>query len=493
MLAGIDVGSTGLKVSLFSEEGERLHCAYRAYSLEYRKGGRVTISPEVWWKSLCGCFAELESQCDLRRIEAIGISHANALIPTDKDMQAPFDAIMQMDQRGGCMVERISREFGEERIFSITGNRNAAGFLWGPTLKWLQEREEAFGSVCYLFTPSSYLVMRLTGVYSMDHTRAATTMLYDLERGSWSQDLCDYFHISREMCPPLFGSQEIVGRTKKTEGLCLPDGIPVTVGCMDTVAAMQGMAAGQEETVLILGSVGRFAAYPARLDRRFLNTQLPDRSRRISMTPVNNAGIAVRWIRDVLFRCPEEGNYQEMDAMAEHVPAASEGLFFFPYLTGSTCPHWEPAARGAFLGMEAFHTAGHYARAVLEGVGFSLWENMKILEQEGGARIDRIYTGGGGAKSRVWLQILSDIFQKELIVPEHLETETMGSAMLAGLGTGRLSQGDLVCWNKPREYILPRREYAEAYLRAAETFRELHPALEQAGNIIGRRAAEERV
>ncbi|MBE6990929.1 MAG: hypothetical protein E7426_09350 [Ruminococcaceae bacterium] len=478
MLAGIDVGSTGLKVSLFSLRGVRLHYAYREYSLEYLGDGRVVIDPAVWWEALCSCWRELGQQCDLRAIQGIGISHANAMVLTDGELHPLFKAIMQLDKRGSEMVPVLERELGNDAIFSVTGNNNAAGFVWGPTLKWLAVHEpEQFSRVRCLFNPSSYLVMRLTGAYCMDHTRAATTMLYNIHKGQWDAELCRYFSLVPDCLPPLHGSSDVVGRT--TGDGPLPAGIPVTAGVMDTMAAMVGLGSGRQENALILGSVGRFVLPTQKLDRRFLNTVLPDRSALASMTPVNNAGISVRWARDLLMSGGAAGGYAEMDRLAAEKPVGSDGLMFFPYLTGASCPNWDASVRGAFLHMEAYHDSGHFSRAVMEGVGYALAEALQLFIRQVGAPSGRICCGGGGARSTLWTQILSDIFGRELVIPENLETETVGCAILAGRGAGLLRGDDVADWNRVVRTVSPRPDAHALYQPLLEHFIRVYPLLQQ--------------
>ena len=487
MLAGIDVGSTGLKVALFSERGQRLHYAYREYMLSFLDGGRVVIDPNCWWDCLCSCLKELGSRCDLRQLSGIAISHANAIILADEQLRPVCDAIMQLDKRGASMVPIIEKDISSDEIFRITGNNNTDGFVWGPTLKWLaMHRPDSYGRVRYLFNPSSYLVMRLTGVYCMDHTRAATTMLYDPHKRQWDEGLCRYFGLSMEQMPPLRLSSDIVGVTLAQPDICLPAGIPVAAGAMDTMSAVVGLGSGRQENALIMGSVGRFVLLPDHLDRRFLNTVTPDCGASASMTPVNNAGIAVRWARDMLFsgRAPGESCYDKLDQAAASVAPGADGLLFMPYLTGASCPLWDSTVRGAFLHMEAYHKAGHFARAVLEGVGYTLADSFRILRDEVGIADTPIYCGGGGSRSRIWLRILCDIFGQELVIPENLETETIGCAILAGMGAGVLSQGDLTTWNRAVDKLTPDPQAHRFYNERLEKFRSAYSLLREAHRIL---------
>ncbi len=472
MLAGVDIGSTGIKVSVFKENGQRIAYAYREYSLEYLGGDRVVIDPELWWDSLLSCLRELRSMDALNGITAIGLSHANSMVLADEHYKPVYKAVMQLDKRGAGEVSAIRKDLGADRVLSITGNAIREGYTWGPTFKWFQKNEPGIlRGVHSVFNPSSYLVMKLTGVYCMDHTRAATTLLYDIEKGAWSEELCSYFGLQPSLMPAIVNSDEVVGRVRgEAVDAGLPEGAFVIAGAMDTVAAMIGLTAGRNDNVLIMGSVGRFALMQERSDPRFLNTVTYNRTARLCMTPVNNAGTAFRWARDLIFSQRADGDncYPLMNALAEQIPAGSEGLLFLPYLNGTSCPEWDSTVRGSFLNIEAFHGPGHFCRAVMEGVSYALAQNYYILKNGTGIREGELYCGGGGANSTLWMQILSDTIDCRLHIPENLETETMGCAMLAGLGTGELDHQDLAVWNSLKTTLSPdpaRRDFYREQLR----------------------------
>lgn len=480
MLAGIDVGSTGLKVSLFDDKGQRLGYAYREYEIIYGQNGQAVINPEVWWNSLQSCFKELSQFLNLRLIKAIGISSANAIVLTDEHLTPLFPAIMQLDKRGAKMVDVIEREIGNQLLFWKTGNRNALGYQWGATLKWLQMYEaKVFSKVRRIYNPTSYLVGRLTGAYTMDITRAATTLLYNTEKREWDSELWDYFGLSLVEKPELFTCAEVVGSTNEKSGLKM--GIQVVAGGIDTICATIGLHGGSKGDALIIGSVGRFAVSVEQWGSSFLNTWSWDGKQKISMTPVNNAGTALKWIRNLLCATIQGQtiDYPFLNQIAEQISPTSEGLLFLPYLNGASCPRWDETVRGTFLGMESYHTAGHMIRAVMEGVAFSLGENQQLLEQFGSDTTRPLYLGGGGARSPVWRQILSDVLGRELLVPKQTETETMGAAMLGGMAIGWYTREDTNIFHSVQEHIYPILKNRDIYTKAQQIFSRIYEPLKE--------------
>ena len=482
-LVGVDVGTTGLKVAFFRENGEVIDRAYREYRLSFPRSGWAEIAPEIWWESLCGCFGEIwrRGRAAAEDVAGLGITCTNALILLDKDGRPVAPAVMQLDQRAAACADRIRSDLGEERVFAKTGNRVSCGAFWGPTFQWFRENRP---SVCrrarYLLCPTGYLVLKLTGVYSIDHSRAASTMFYHIHKKKWDPELCRYFGLPAGILPPIFKSCDVVGRVHSAgeSATGLKAGTPVVAGAMDSIGALIGLGVGREKGALILGSVGRICMESEKLDMRFMNTVNFDASGTLLMTPVNSTGVSYRWIRDILF--PGDGRtdlFRAMDRMAEKVPVGSGGLLYLPYLSGERSPIWDPHARGGFLGLTVDHRREHLLRSVLEGVGFALAENFEILKNDLKVDPPFLVVGGGGAKSEVWVQIISNIFGKVFQIPAEKETETMGGAILAGLGTGAFPDLESIrdTWNRVVKVVTPQNGAVEKYQKLLAVFKKLYP------------------
>ena len=463
MLAGIDIGSTGVKVALYTEHGTRIGYSYREYSIRYGSDGSAVISPSIWEKSIQECFEELKCQYNLKHIQALGISSANAIVLTDQEGMPVFPAIMQLDKRSASMVATIQEKWTQEQIFNMTGNRIAAGYQWGSVLKWLSAYEsEKFKEVRRIFNPGSYLCYKLTNAYRMDRTRAMTTLLYNAGDKCWDDSLWNYFGMEQVEKPPILECNDIAGYVKK--GTFLPEGIPICMGGVDTICAMPGLTAGKDADVLIMGSVGRFSLTVQKWDPCFLNTVDWTGQKKISMTPVNNTGTALKWIATVLGGEKDiRLSYEILNNWAAQVSPGSEGLLFSPFLNGASAPRWNDQIQGGFSGLKACHTKKHFVRAVMEGTALALEENQQILAQIGCDVKKPIYLGGGGAKSRVWTQIVSDVLQRELLIPESVETETIGAALLSGIAIGCLKADSCEEWNRIVKKVIPDSQYCGVY------------------------------
>ncbi|MBP1934579.1 xylulokinase [Ammoniphilus resinae] len=479
LLAGIDIGTTGLKVSFYTDHGELVDRTYREYALSMPFKGWVEFDPKLWWSHVCNGLQEVFSRGKVKaeEVKGIGITCTNSLIIMDAEQNILRPAIMQLDHRATAQVEQLTVEFGHEWIFEKTGNRIASGAFWGPTLLWLKQHEpHIFERIRYFLAPTSFLTFCLTGEYSIDHSRASSTMLYNIFDRRWDSELCQAFSLHPEELPPIYSSSEVIGfvHSEAAARTGLKPGTPVIAGAMDTIGAWVGLGVEASSGALIMGTVCRICVENDKLDLRFMNTVCDEASPPISMTPINSAGISMKWIKKLLFSdCPATGLYDEMDRMAESIHRGAEGLMYVPYLTGERSPIWDPHASGSFFGLELRHDKAHLIRAVLEGVGFALAQNDGILKEECGINPTYLYAGGGGARSRLWMQIISDILGKRLLIPAELETETKGAAMLAGWGIGLFP--DLASlrkkWIKVERQVIPNPDAHSFYSHALPIFR----------------------
>ncbi|MEM2507474.1 MAG: FGGY-family carbohydrate kinase [Nitrososphaeria archaeon] len=449
-LLGIDVGTSSTKSELFDLEGNSVAVAQEEYPIISPKVGYAEEDPENgWWKALQDTVKEALkiSKANPKEILGVCVSGTNACIPVDHEGKALTNAIMQLDNRSIKYAEKIREKVGEETVFKITGNRIASGTFLAPTILWIKENMPKVFEKTYKFmVPTGFITMKLTGKYTIDLSRCSTTLLYKIgkEKG-WSHELCQMLDIPIEKLPESYISKEIVGEVcdEASKRTGLAKGTPVVAGCMDTVGAAVGSAILDEgEAFYTLGTLGRFCCCISepKFDKRFINICHAIEDRWLAMALMQGGGLSMRWFRDELAteaidraKILGKSAYQIIDEEAEKVPAGSKGIIFLPYLSGEKSPIWDPYARGVLFGFTAMHKRGEIARAVMEGVAYSLRHNIEVFE-EAGFSIPRIKVGGGGVKSRLWRKIITDVTGKRIEVTRMLATETFGDALIAGLG-----------------------------------------------------------
>jgi xylulokinase len=458
-LLGIDVGTSSTKSEIFTEDCKPIAASQQEYPIISPAIGMVEEDAEAWWNAIKATIKESikASRINPKDIAGVCVSGTNACVPVGKDSRPVTNAIMQLDNRSTEFAEKIRKIAGEEAVFRITGNRIAPGTFMAPTILWIKEnRPEVFEQVYKFMVPTGYATMKLTGNYTIDWSRCSTTLLYDItRRKSWSSELCNLLNIPVDKLPEPHISTDVVGEVtaEAAEMAGLQKGTPVVAGCMDTVGAAVGSAILEAgDTFYTLGTLGRlcYCLSEPRFDARFINICHAIRDRWLAMGLMHGGGLALRWFRDQLGAFEEAeatklgmSPYQIFDAEAHESPPGSRGIIFLPYLSGERSPIWDPNARGVLFGFTAQHKRRDIIRAIEEGVAYSLRHNLEAFE-EMGFKIGKIRMGGGGAKSTLWRQIVADVIGKELEVTENLVTETIGDALIAGLGVKVYSSLDEV-------------------------------------------------
>lgn len=263
--------------------------------------------------------------------------------------------------------------------------------------------------------------------------------------------MCNILGIDADKLPQILHSDEIVGNVKEevASRVGLSDKTAVIAGVMDSVAACISLGVTDtKKPALIIGTVARLCLPSEKdyFDNRFLNTFYLKDIPYLIMTPVNGGGLSIRWFIENF--CIDEINkakeqkidfYKLIEEKIKDIPPGSNSLIYLPYLVGERSPIWNPKARGMFFGISHNHTKYHFYRSIMEGVAFAIRHNLEIYKETYDVDIDYITISGGGARSRLWSSIISDILSIKVAIPEAVETETKGSAVLAGLGVGLFS------------------------------------------------------
>lgn len=448
-LLGIDIGGTGTKAGVFSLDGTLVGSGYGEYTMISTVPGQAEHDAEAWWQATIKAIKDSIADINPADIKAIGIGCTNGLIAVDEDAKPIRPAIMLWDQRALPEVERIKDTLGADSVFSVTGNPLAPGAFSLPTILWLKHNEpDSFNAAHKLMVPGGYLVARLTGEFTIDHSRASTTLLFDIRRRQWHQPFLSKLEIDEDKLPRPVACDEVVGSITGTaaELTGLKAGTPVIGGCMDTIGASLGTGVLEEgQCFVIMGTAARVAGpvTTGKFDHRFMNcTHITDNCWQY-IGAINGVGSALRWVRDTFCQMEQaeaDGNntdvYELITAQAEKSPPGSKGLLFLPYLAGERTPIWDPYARGVFFGVTLGHNRGDFFHSVLEGAAFAIRHVIELLESDCDLEIEELRIGGAAASSGVWNQIISNVLGKQIISLTQSHTEVLGAALLAGVGLG---------------------------------------------------------
>jgi xylulokinase len=448
-LIGVDVGTSAVKGLAIDEEGRVLATASADYPLSRPHPGWSEQEPEDWWRA---------AEDVLRRLPEgpVGLSgQMHGLVVLDAEQRVLRPAILWNDQRTAAECAEIEERVGFRRLLELTGNRALTGFT-APKLLWVRRHEpEVYAQVRHVLLPKDYVRLRLTGELAVDVADASGTLLFDVRRRVWSEEVCAALEIPLDWLPPAYESTEIAGAG-------------------DQAAAALGVGVARPGPVsVVLGTSGVvFAALPSfEHDREgrlhaFCHA-VPDTWH--AMGVMLSASGSAAWLGGVL-----AADLADLEREAERWPAGTEGLLFAPYLAGERTPHPDPDARGAFTGLSARHDRGALWRAMLEGVAYGLCDSLELL-RELGARPESGRVSGGGARSELWLRILASVLGLPIETTESEEGSAFGAALLAGVRAGVFADADDAVTRcvRPRRRIEPEWDYDDGYRR----FRRLYPTL----------------
>ena len=467
-LVGLDVGTTGVKALALSPEGDVLARVEESYELSTPHPGWAEQDPEDWWRAAERALAALGGEP-----AAIGLSgQMHGLVVLDDRDRVLRPAILWNDQRTEAECVEIEERVGLARLIQLTGNRALTGFT-APKLLWLRRHEPTtYAQVAHVLLPKDYVRLRLTGEHAIDVADASGTLLFDVARRRWSQEMLEALQLDPAWLPRALESPEVSGETVA--------GIPVAAGAGDQAAAALGVGVDRPGPVsVVLGTSGvvfaalpAFAAEPQARVHAFCHA-VPGGWH--AMGVMLSAGGSLRWLRDVL---GPRGGYDELTAAAEEWPAGTEGLSFLPYLSGERTPHADPHARAAYAGLTLRHHRGALVRAVLEGVAYGLRDSLELLRELGvDPRDGRV--SGGGARSDLWLRILASVLRLPIRRTAADEGSAFGAALLGGVAAGvfRDVHEAVATCVRLLEPVDPDPQWVDAYEHGYRRFQLLYPAL----------------
>lgn len=484
-LLGLDLGTSGLKAVIVNTQAKVVGLGQSEYPIDTPEPGAAEQDPARWWQAAVKAAREALAQAGVADVAAVGFSgqmHGTVLLGRDGQPVRP--AIIWADQRSASVLHRVEERIGRAELGQICGTAPAAGFQVA-TLVWLQEHSpESLERTQTVFLPKDYVRYRLTGTVETDQSDASATGMFDVVSRRWPESILQRLGLDSAVLPRIRGSGEVCGElcAAAADAFGLRPGIPVVTGSADQPA--QAVGNGLLDPPLGSITLGTGGQVFVPLTKPVFDPQLrlhtfchahPERW--YLLGAMLSAGMALRWFKQ------RTGNldYAALDRLAEAVPPGSEGLRFLPYLVGERSPLMDPKAKGGFIGLTLRHDLGHLARAVLEGIAFSVRHIVEVME-EAGARTERFIASGNGLGSRLWRQILADVLNRPLYRsrdPFAAERAGVGAALLGGIGAQVLDGVNSIQALAPtlNEETRPEPARVELYDRAYRDFRGLYPRL----------------
>jgi ribulokinase len=453
-LVGLDFGTGGAKAALIDTQGEVMGYAFEEYESLHPGPGWSEQDPRGYWevagRLIRGCLSE--SGVSAGEVCGVAVSSAMpSLVMVDEGGEPVANAYNLMDRRALEEVQWLKDEVGEARVFEVSKNRlddhpALVNLMWER-----RKRPEVFHRVSKALTTDGYINLKLTGRATVHHSGAAFYgVAYNLLERRFEPDLLEVIGIPGEILPELHACTSVIGEVTREAGEAtgLAVGTPVAAGQVDCNAGWVGAGAIEPGDVQMnLGTCGNFGVVHE--DTRFHETMIgfaytTDSERTYVTVPTTTTGgQLLRYMRD-RFYVAERGfegvtgmdTYEVINREAALVGPGSEGLVVLPFLMGERTPLWDPLARGVIFGLSMHHTRGHVLRAMMESVAYALYDSFRILRESGRRMRFPIVLNEGGAKSALWRQIITDVFDVPTVLVERRTGAPYGDAILAGVATG---------------------------------------------------------
>jgi glycerol kinase len=455
VILAIDQGTTGTTCLVFDEDGGIVGRAYSEFEQHFPRPGWVEHDAEEIWDVSKRVAAQAIASAGIsgKELDAIGIANQReTVVAWDPATGRPVHrALVWQDRRTAGLCDEL-RAAGHEPLVRERTGLVLDPYFSGTKIAWLLSNvEEARGAV--FGTIDSWLLFKLTGRHATDHTNASRTMLFDIRRLAWDEELCAMLGVDPGSLPEPLPSAHIYGTTSEFGGE-----VPVAGIAGDQQAALFGQACHSPGTAkntygtgsFVLLHAGAEAPEPAKGLLTTVACGLPAGEPAYALeASIFATGAAVQWLRDGL-------GIIEAAAETEALAASLEdngGVYFVPALAGLGSPHWDPYARGTIVGLTRGSGRAHLARAALEAIAYQTVDAVRAEEAASGKRLEMLKVDGGAVANRWLMQFQADVLGAPVVVPAIAETTAVGAAHLAGLATGRWSAEQLgSMWHEDARY-----------------------------------------
>ena len=493
-IAGLDIGTTGCKCTVFDETGTYLGKAYRDYPVRREVGGHE-IDASVIMDGVYACIREMAEQYP--DIAGIGVtSFGETFVCTDEEGRPLHPAMLYTDPRGAEECRELVDALGEKHIAEMTGLRPHEMYSISKIM-WLKKNcPEVYAAAKHIFLMEDFVVFHLTGKAQIDHSLASRTMAFDIRTLSWCKEVLDAAGVEESLLsnPVPTGTEagRVTTQTAEKTGLSNETRIvsvshdqvsaAVGAGAFDGSVAVDG--AGTVECVTPIYDElpdtellyeGNFAVVPYVVPGKY-----------VAYAFSYTGGALIQWCVETLAKketdlAKEKGisvnEYLENGYRAAHGDAPS-GLLVLPHFAGAATPYMDTGSKGAVLGLTASTTAADLYRACMEGVVYEMMLNVETMKGAG-ERFERLHATGGGARSALWMQMKADALGLPIVALKTVDAGTVGSAMLTGISIGLFRDLSDAASHMVEEVgaYEPRPEMHEQYLAIYERYKQVYPAV----------------
>ncbi len=466
LIGAIDAGTSGVRFALFDGNAKPLDSAYRPVPIATTKPGWIEQDPDLVLEATIEVLGEVlaQSGSPTESLAAIGLTNQReTIVAWDRESGRPLHpAIVWQDRRTAERCRELAEDDAGRLIEDRTGLRPDPYFS-ATKIEWLLRnvpglRKRATDGTALFGTVDAWLLWHLTGEHATDDTNASRTMLFDIDRRRWDEELLSAFGVPRRSLPEVRPSLSVYGTIDPEVAPCR--GVPVAGVLGDQQAALLGQGIATKGKAQVTWGTGAFLLAETGGERARSRSGLlatiartaPNESVAYALEgSVFVAGAAIQWLRDAMGLLADAA---ESEAIAGSVDSTG-GVIFVPALSGLGAPHWDATARGLIVGITRGTRPEHVVRAALESIAYQTHDVVRAMERDVGDPMEELRIGGGAAPNDFLCQFQSDVLGIPVVRPKNLETTALGAAYAAGIAVGLWDGPEAVArlWEEDRRFV----------------------------------------
>lgn len=492
-MLGIDIGTTSTKAVLFSEKGEVIQQENIGYPLYTPNISTAEQDPEEIFQAVLQAVSAIMKHHSQKKLLFVSFSSAmHSLIAMDEDDRPLTPCITWADNRSEAWSHKIKHELNGQEIYRRTGTPIHPMSPLSKIAWIVNDRPEIAARTKKYIGIKEYIFKKFFDQYVVDHSLASAMCMMNLKDLDWDEEALKIAGITRDQLSELVPTTRIFTNcdTNLAKQIGIDQETPFIIGASDGVLSNLGVNAIRPGEIAVTigtsGAIRTIIDQPQTDDKGRIFCYALTEKHWVIGGPVNNGGMVLRWIRDEFASSEIEtakrlgiDPYEVLTKIAERVRPGSDGLLFHPYLAGERAPLWNPDVRGSFFGLTMSHKKEHMIRAALEGVIYNLYTVFLALTECMDTPVTRLQATGGFARSEVWRQMMSDIFESEVTVPESYESSCLGACILGLYATGKIQSFEIASEMIGTTYKhTPKEEAVKEYRELLPIFIDLSRVLE---------------
>jgi gluconokinase len=484
-MLGIDIGTTSTKAVLFTEKGEVIQTENIGYPLHTPDISTAEQNPDEIFQAVLKAISNITKfQSDKKPMFISFSSAMHSVIAMDGNDQPLTPCITWADNRSEAWAHKIKNELNGHEVYRRTGTPIHP---MSPLTKisWIvNERPEIAAKTKKYIGIKEFIFKKFFNQYVVDHSLASAMGMMNLKTLDWDEEALQIAGVTREQLSTLVPTTKIFKNChhELAKQIGIDPKTPFVIGASDGVLSNLGVNAIKKGEIAVTigtsGAIRTIIDHPQTDEKGRIFCYALTEKHWVIGGPVNNGGMVLRWIRDEFASSEVEtakrlgiDPYDVLTKIAERVRPGSDGLLFHPYLAGERAPLWNPDVRGSFFGLTLSHKKEHMIRAALEGVIYNLYTVFLALTECMDSPVTRIQATGGFARSDIWRQMMSDIFESEVVVPESYESSCLGACILGLYATGKIESFEVVSEMIGSTYKhIPKEEAAKEYRQLLPIF-----------------------